>query len=94
MSKLYDTLPVDTQLALAVRAKTPFRLAQTFALFAGQFYDRDAFDTLARRTSELYEADDPESAYRFRRTLDRQLHDRYDEPVSWDLESVTAAKAA
>lgn len=94
MSRLYDTLPVETQLALAVRAKTPYRLAQTFAVFAGQFYDREAFDNLTRRTGELYEADNPESAYRFRRTLDRQLRDRYDDPVSWGLQSPTEAKAA
>lgn len=87
MSKLYETLPIDTQLAIAVRAKTPYRLAQTFAVFAGQFYDLDAFDNLANRVNHLYEVDDPDDAYRFRRVLDRKLSDRYDDPVAWKLEA-------
>ena len=39
-----------------MRAKTPSQLAQTFAAYVGQFYDRDAFDALARQAADdLYD---------------------------------------
>ena len=48
MARIYETLPPAGRLRLALSVMTPTRLAQTFAAFAGQFYDRSAFDTLAR----------------------------------------------
>jgi hypothetical protein len=44
----------DRLLALAVRAHPPLRLAETFASYAGQFYDRTAFDLLARVSPNAY----------------------------------------
>lgn len=85
MPKLYETLPAAQQLELAVMARTPVRLADTFAAFAGQFYDRSDFDRLARQVSDLYNANSSESAYRFRTRLDRRLYDRYREPVAWEV---------
>jgi hypothetical protein len=91
MATLHDTLPATQQLALAVRARTPSQLAQTFAAFVGQFYDREAFDTLARQVNDLYDA---ERAGCFRAQLDRRLHDRYHAPVAWDVGPASADPAA
>jgi hypothetical protein len=82
MAKLFESLPREQQLACAVRAKTPTYLARTFAAFIGQFYEREAFDRLARRVNGLYDA---EQATAFRAQLDRRLYDRYHDPVAWDL---------
>ena len=84
MPSLSESLPTERRLELAVRTRTPSQLALAFASFAGQFYDRSAFDALARRASELY-ADDRERATEFRARLDRRLCDRYREPVAWEI---------
>jgi hypothetical protein len=85
MPSLSETLPPERRLELAVRTRTPFQLALAFASFAGQFYDRPAFDALARRASDLYADDDGERASEFRARLDRRLCDRHREPVAWDV---------
>jgi len=82
MFKIYETLAPTQQLEFAVRAKTPSQLAQTFASYVGQFYDREAFDALARQVRDLY---DVERAGTFRSQLDRRLCDRYHAPVAWDV---------
>ncbi len=94
MPKLWETLPLSEQLALSVRAKSPSRLAQTFAAFAGVFYDRSEFDDLARRASDLYGADSEESASCFRSRLDRRLYDRYHDPVAWDVAPAETSRTA
>ena len=81
MPTLSDLLPQDQRLALAVSAKSPATLAQAFASHVGQFYDRPAFDALARQVADLYADDD---ADRFRRQLDRRLSDHYHTPVLWE----------
>lgn len=91
MPKLYEILSPARQLELAVQAKSPTRLAQTFAAFVGQFYDREAFDALARQVSELYDA---ERAGTFRTQLDRRLCDRYHAPVAWDVSPTGGHRAA
>ena len=83
MPKLYETQPAALQLALAVRARRPAGLAQTFASYAGQFYDRGAFDALARQVNHLYAATSPDDAHTFRSRLDRRLCDRHHAPVTW-----------
>lgn len=85
MPRLYETLSRERRLELAVRTKRPAQLARTFAAFAGQFYDRTAFDDLAQRVSDLYAHDNGERASEFRARLDRRLCDRYREPVAWDV---------
>ncbi len=94
MSKLFETMPQTQQLELAVQTKTPARMAQTFAAFVGQFYDRTAFDALARQARDHYEAKGSDDAYRFRATLDRRLYDRYHTPVAWDVTPQSADRAA
>ena len=91
MFKLYETLAPARQLEFAVRAKTPSQLAQTFAAYVGQFYDRDAFDALARQVRDLYDA---ERAGTFRSQLDRRLCDRYHAPVAWEVAPLAADRAA
>ena len=91
MPTLYETLPPTQQLVVAVQARTPTQLAQTFAAFVGQFYDREAFDALARQVNDLYDA---ERAGRFRSQLDRRLYDRYHAPVAWDVGPASADRAA
>ena len=86
MPTLSELLPQDQRLALAVSAKSPVTLAQTFASLVGQFYDRSAFDALARQVADLYADDNLEQAARFRRQLDRRLSDRYRAPVAWEEE--------
>jgi hypothetical protein len=87
MTRIYETLPSEGRLRLALRVMTPTRLAQTFAAFAGQFYDRSAFDTLAREIGHLYDIESAEDASLFRSQLDRRLCDRFHLPVAWDIDS-------
>ena len=85
MPTLYDVLSTSEQLGLAVRMQRPAQLAQIFASHAGQFYDRAAFDALARQVSALYAVASVEDAGQFRRRLDRRLHDRCHAPVVWEV---------
>jgi hypothetical protein len=85
MTTFSDALSSASRLKLAVRTKSPYQLAQTFAAHAGQFYDRTSFDDLARQVSDLYGSRDDERANEFRRRLDRRLRDRFHEPVVWDV---------
>ena len=85
MPELHETLSPAERLELAVRTKSPVRLAETFAAYVGQFYDRSDFDALARRVHDLYASADRERAGCFRARLDRRLHDRYHAPVAWDV---------
>mgnify|MGYP001183746151 CR=1 FL=1 len=62
MARLSDTLPLASRLRLALQLHSPYRLAQTFAAFSGQFYERGAFDALARQLSALYDLESPERA--------------------------------
>lgn len=91
MPTLAELLPQDQRLALAVSAKSPVTLAQTFAAHVGQFYDRTAFDALARQVADLYADDNAEHADRFRRQLDRRLSDSYRAPVAWEGEGERGA---
>jgi len=91
MPTLYETLAPSDQLAIATRTTSPARLAQTFAAFAGQFYDRTAFDALARQVTALYE---PERADAFRAQLDRRLRDRAHAPVAWGSRASREERAA
>jgi hypothetical protein len=74
-----------------VQATTPTSRARTFAAFVGPLYARAAFDRLARRVNDLYDA---EHATAFRAQLDRRLYDRYHDPVAWDLSSGPEDRAA
>ena len=58
-------------------------LARLFAAHAGQFYDRAAFDALAREIHALYAQESDDHAEHFRRRLDRQLRDRHHAPIVW-----------
>ena len=82
MPTLRETLPLSEQLACAVVQHTPIQLARTFAAYEGQFYDRRAFDHLARQVTALYA---PADADLFRSRLDRRLRDRHSAPVAWDV---------
>jgi hypothetical protein len=84
MAKLYETLSLDRQLALAVRTNSPARLARAFAAHAGQFYDRERFDALAREVGALYQASSLAAADSFRGRLDRRLAERDRPLVAWD----------
>lgn len=84
MTRLYETVTLERQLALAVRTNSPARLARAFAAHAGQFYDRERFDALAREAGALYGARDPDAADAFRARLDRRLLERARPPVAWD----------
>ena len=86
MTTLCDIVPQDQLLSLAVAVKSPTVLAHTFAAYVGQFYDRTAFDALARQVADLYALDNAERAARFRAHLDRRLCDRYHTPVAWDVD--------
>ena len=85
MPTLYETVSSESLLELAVRTKRPSQLAQTFAAYAGQFYDRSSFDDLARRVSDLYADENGEHAHEFRLRLNRRLCDRYHDPVAWEI---------
>jgi hypothetical protein len=89
MPSLSETLRPERRLEMAVRTRTPFQLALAFASFAGQFYDRPAFDALARQASDLYADDEGERASEFRARLDRRLCDRHREPVRWAVAPAT-----
>jgi hypothetical protein len=93
MAKFRESLPRAQQLELAVLTRNPAGLAQTFAAYVGQFYDRTDFDALAREVHDLYLAASAEDARAFRLRLDRRLCDRYHAPVAWDtaMESGRAA---
>jgi hypothetical protein len=82
MPALRQMLSVSEQLACSVVQHTPIQLAHTFAVYEGQFYDRLAFDELARRVHALYP---PADADLFRSRLDRRLRDRHSSPVAWDV---------
>ncbi|HEY8743390.1 MAG TPA: hypothetical protein VIU62_09840 [Chloroflexota bacterium] len=84
MATLFDLLPRQQQLALAVRTKGPAHVAQTFASYAGQFYDRAPFDAVAREVYALYAVDSDVSASCFRHRLDRQLRERFRPAVAWE----------
>ena len=84
MPMLSDGLPYANRLQLALRIHTPSRLAMIFASFSGQFYDRSAFDALARQVSDLYDLEGQESADVFREQLDRRIGQRDRGPVAWD----------
>ena len=86
MTSIYETLPSEGRLRMALRVTSPTRLAQTFAAFAGQFYDRSDFDTLAREMGHLYDLESAEDASLFRSQLDRRLCDRFHLPVTWDID--------
>ena len=94
MARIDETLPPEGRLQLALQVMTPTRLAQTFAAFVGQFYDRSAFDTLARQVRDLYDLERPEHAHRFRSQLDRRLSDRCRDPVAWDIDPQEEGDAA
>lgn len=94
MPTLLDSQTPSQQLRLAVRTRTPARLAQTFAAYEGQFYDRASFDALAREARALYAVQDPEEAATFQDRLDRRLCDRYRAPVTWDVAPAPTSKRA
>ena len=94
MTRIYETLPSEGRLRMALRVMTPTRLAQTFAAFAGQFYDRSAFDTLAREIGHLYDIESAEDASLFRSQLDRRLCDRFHTPVAWDIDPLEQDRVA
>ena len=91
MPYLSDLLPREGQLALAVRAHSPLRLAETFAAYAGQFYDRSAFDLLAREVHALYAASSDEAASTFQAKLDARLRQRTYAGVCWDAGALAAS---
>lgn len=93
MPTFYEAISRESRLELAVRTKSPARLAQTFAAYAGQFYDRNSFDDLARRVSDLYADEDGVQASEFRQRLNRRLCDRYHEPVIWEAASADQRRA-
>jgi hypothetical protein len=84
MPTLFDHLPRRQQLALAVRTKDPAQIAQTFAVYSGQFYDRAPFDAVAREVYALYAVESDVSANCFRHRLDRQLRERFRPAVAWE----------
>lgn len=94
MVRIYETLPPVGRLQMALRVMSPTRLAQTFASFAGQFYDRADFDSLARQVSSLYDLESAEHAHVFRSQLDRRLCDRFHAPVAWDVDASQNGHAA
>ena len=94
MAKLYETLPAERQLEVAVLITGPAELARTIAGLAGQSYNRSEFDALARRVSDLYAARQPTEAGVFRTRLDRRLCDRYRAPVAWNLGPSAACRTA
>ena len=85
METVSNILPLAVRWEVAVRTKTPAHLARTFANQVGAFYDREEFDAVARRVSDLYSQENPENAQHFRSRLDRRLYDRYHTPVAWEV---------
>ena len=92
MPALQDLLPRDRQLALAVRAHSPARLAETCAGFAGQFYNRADFDLLAREVHALYATSNDGAATTFQTRLDARLEQRTHARVRWDLGAITVER--
>lgn len=84
MPRVEELLAVEVKLSVAVQTQRPGCLARVFAALVGQFYERDPFDSLARRVYDLYGEGDPEDAWQFRRRLDERLAARYCDPVAWD----------
>lgn len=84
MPRLSDTLSRQQRLALAAATCTPAQVARTFALYEGQFYDRAAFDHLAREAQAAYAVSSPTAATSFRERLDRRLAERERQPVAWE----------
>ena len=84
MASLFDALPLEQRLALAVQSNRPRSLARAFAQYAGQFYDRGGFDRLAREARALYAARSPADGDRFRTDLDDRLADRARPTVAWE----------
>jgi hypothetical protein len=89
---LQDLLPRDRQLALAVRAHPPARLAETFAAFAGQFYNRADFDLLAREVQALYATSNDGAATTFQTRLDARLEQRTHARVRWEVGAVATER--
>jgi hypothetical protein len=94
VSTIRERLSRDRLLALAVRAHPPLRLAETFASYAGQFYDRTAFDLLARETAARYAVRDADQAAAFRRRLDARLEQRERGAVNWSPPGATTTPPA
>ncbi len=94
MPRFSEALPSTQRLALAVAVNPPASLARTFASYAGQFYDREPFDALARQVSDLYATRDADEASYFRARLDRRLCDRYHAPVAWEVTPASADRPA
>jgi hypothetical protein len=94
MTRISETLPLVGRLQMARRVMSPTRLAQTFAAFVGQFYDRSAFDSLARQVSDIYDLENAEQALIFRSQLDRRLYDRYHACVTWEVSTQPEDHAA
>jgi hypothetical protein len=92
MPRLSEVLSRQQRLALAVTTRTPTQVARTFARYEGQFYDRAAFDHLARETRAAYAATDAHAAAAFRDRLDQRLAERDRQPVSWDGAGCVAGK--
>lgn len=91
MFTFFDSVSTRARWECAVQTIPPASLARTFAAEVGVFYDRQEFDALARQVRGLYDRDDPNLGERFQVRLDRQLYDRYHEPVRWDVELASAA---
>ena len=87
MSQQYETITYER----AVRDKSPEHVARVFAGHVGQFYDRTAYDALAREVRGMYAARCPADAETFRVRLDRDLYGRYREPVDWRPAAVAEA---
>jgi hypothetical protein len=95
MPRLYELLSREDQYDAAVRAKGPGQVARTFAEHVGQFPDRDAFDALARRVSDLYaRRRSVDDALTFQAGLDRRLCDRYHSAVVWHVDGCAPGRAA
>ena len=80
---LAEALPTETQLSLALIVYSPAHVAGCFGRMVGQFYDRAAFDELARRAAALYTHHSARNAARFRERLDRLLLARAEAPIRW-----------
>jgi len=93
LNHLSDQLSPRARWELAVQVFPPARLARSFAVEVGQFYNRREFDALAQRAHDLYAAEDPEWALLFRNRLDQRLCDRYHAPVPWDVTSLKEGAA-
>jgi hypothetical protein len=68
---------------LAAASFPPRYLARMFVAMEGQFYDRVAYDDLARRVFALIARDDAAKAWEFRARLDARLYQRFAPRVRW-----------